>query len=550
MATAALRLPPHEFGADPGQMPALLYEAFESVDDVALRARLAAALARIWVYSGDSARAQLFACTAMELAERLAEVSVLADALDASLSANWGPDHLTARTALSARLTEVTAHASATEPRLSALLWRLTTAWECLDLISVQRQLRALDTLAVESGSVRAGFFAASRRAMAELTVGSIEEADALVARARSLGEEAGEPDLEAVLHSLAADRACRTGDRDALLAEARAFEGFGTEQGIVSVCAQAALFWLRAGEADRALTLLQRLSADGLDRVPRDVDFLLTLVALVEVGAALGVDAVVDDGARLLEPYAGRAVLNAGAVTFHGMVDDALWQARRDRDACAVRWRDAAALGYRRIGAQWWLRRIAPEPARVSTTAVSTVALLQPADDGWVVGRPGATIRLPDLRGLHHLHALLSRPGMDIPARELAGGRSAPAEVSQPVIDEQAIRAYRRRVAALDADLAAADARGDQAAGRRLGSERDALVGELKSVTGLGGRRRTFTSADERARVSVRKAVVAVLHRIEALDPALGKQLRATIRTGYVCAYRPDPDRPLHWRL
>jgi hypothetical protein len=33
---------------------------------------------------------------------------------------------------------------------VSSHLWRLTTAWECLDVVAVQRQLRALDILAQE----------------------------------------------------------------------------------------------------------------------------------------------------------------------------------------------------------------------------------------------------------------------------------------------------------------------------------------------------------------------------------------------------------------
>ena len=58
MADAALAMPSGQrFGVYPGQIPALLHEAYNSVDDVATRCRLAAALARSWVYGGDAARA-------------------------------------------------------------------------------------------------------------------------------------------------------------------------------------------------------------------------------------------------------------------------------------------------------------------------------------------------------------------------------------------------------------------------------------------------------------------------------------------------------------
>ena len=103
------------------------------------------------------------------------------------------------------RLADTAAHLRATEPRLAAHLWRLTTAWECLDAIAVQRQLRALDVLADETGSPRAAFFAAARRAMYTLVTGDLDEADELTARTGELGRNIAEPDVEAVTHSLAA---------------------------------------------------------------------------------------------------------------------------------------------------------------------------------------------------------------------------------------------------------------------------------------------------------------------------------------------------------
>jgi hypothetical protein len=63
---------------------------------------------------------------------------------------------------------------------------------------------------------------------------------------------------------------------------------------------------------------------------------------------------------AAALEPYAGRGVLNAGAVTFHGVVDDYVYRARRALgDGDADRWRHAAQSAYRRIGARWWERAL-----------------------------------------------------------------------------------------------------------------------------------------------------------------------------------------------
>src|SRR5438128_1523173 len=111
-----------------------------------------------------------------EAADHLAAASAAraaadADAMRAALVARF----------VAARLDDVAAHLLDPELRLSAHLWRLTTAWECLDIVAVQRQLRALEVVAEESGSARAAFFAASRRAMHALATDDLARADLLI---------------------------------------------------------------------------------------------------------------------------------------------------------------------------------------------------------------------------------------------------------------------------------------------------------------------------------------------------------------------------------
>ncbi len=555
MAEAALGLPAgQQFGEYPGQIPALVHEAYVAATEPSMRARLAAALARAWAYGGDAPRGAPFADQAVSLAERIADPVILADALDAALVSRWGPDDFTERLRLSVRLADTAAHLTATEPRLSAHLWRLTTAWECLDVIAVQRQLRALDVLADETGSPRAAFFAAARRAMYALVTDELDEADRRIARTSELGGVTAEPDVEAVIHALAAARALRAADTDALRQEAAAHEAYGTEQGIPSVSARGALLWLQAGEADRALALQRKIAGPGLDSIPRDVFFLLTVSCLVGVAAELKIEHLAADGARLLEPYAGRAVLNAGAM-FLGVVDEYLFRAHRSLGhPGATGWRHTAVSCYERIGAGWWRDRLAAPAAGAGRETPVTVHL-HPGDAGWTVGRDGATAVLPDIKGLHYLRYLLRRPGTDATAADLAAAVAGHpgTTVSQgdaEVIDAQALRAYRARLADIDAELGEAESWADGPRASRLRLERDALLDEVGAATGLGGRRRQFSSAHERARVSVRKAVAAALDRIEQHDGSLARQLRDSVRTGGACRYDPDPDRPVRWLL
>jgi len=560
---AALSLPTGQrFGEHPGLIPALLHEAYSAAAAPPSRCRLAAALARAWVYGGHAERAVVFADEALSLASVQDDPRLLADALDAALLARWGPDGFGERLSLAARLDDTAAHLADPELRLSAHLWRLTTAWECLDVVAVQRQLRALDALADETGSARIAFFAASRRAMHALVTADLATADELIARVGEIGSGAAEPDLEAVTHSLAAARARRAGDLATLRHEAPQFAEYGASQGMPAVSVQGAVLWLEAGQPAPALDLLHQLAGGGLDTVARDVDFLLTTVSLVHVAAALhggdGLTAdILADGVRLLEPYAGRAVLDSGAVVFHGVVDDYLFRACRALGQPAAHWRDHAASCYRRIGAAWWLRRLS-EPGHLAAGTPRAVIHLRrdAAGSGWVAGFDGATFALPDLKGLNYLRHLLGRPGADVAALDLAavaaghGGQTVTESGGGELLDAQALAAYKQRLRDIDAELDEARSWADEGRAARLAVERDALLDEVRAAAGLGGRHRRFGSADERARIAVRKAIAAALARIGQHDAALARLLRDGVRTGAACRFEPDPTRPVTWVL
>ena len=141
------------------------------------------------------------------------------------------------------------------------------------------------------------------------------------------------------------------------------------------------------------------------------------------------------------------------------------------------------------------------------------------------------------------YLRALLAAPGREITALDLvAGGAGLAAAAAEPVLDTAARDAYRRRLAALDDVLDAADAVGDSVRAQQAATERDALLGELRRATGLGGRDRGVPGADERARVNVTRTLRATLDRITDAAPKAGAHLSASIRTGRACRYQPAP--------
>jgi tetratricopeptide (TPR) repeat protein len=168
---------------------------------------------------------------------------------------------------------------------------------------------------------------------------------------------------------------------------------------------------------------------------------------------------------------------------------------------------------------------------------------------DTWLVEFDGSRARLRDQRGLHHLQTLLQRPGVEIPALVLAGGGQSLAGAGEAVVlDPRAMREYRQRITDLHDDIDEATTNHDIERAARAQAELDTLVEHLSAATGVGGRSRRFDGSDERARVSVTKAIRSAINHLGQQMPDLGRHLAATVHTGTRCTYRPDPRAAPHW--
>jgi tetratricopeptide (TPR) repeat protein len=541
------------FGAEPGKLPAQLYDVLVRTTEDASRARLAAALARCWVYAGQAARAARFADEAVERAERAASPELLVDCLDAALAAHWGPDELDARIELAGRLAEVAAHVLDPDARLQAHLWGLQVACEALNVQALHRHMRALERLGEESP--RARFFAASRRLMLDLLRGRTDTAVRLVDIAVAASEQASLADAWMVVESMKGYTAAQSGDAAICASVAAECEQFATAEGVAPVCAEAAFLWLAAGEPERARALVRTFHGRVVDELPRDVNWLLTLQCVLEAALGTGDTEIIAAAARLLTPYAGRAVFNAGAVMFHGLTDDTLARAAAvlgDTDT-AARLRERALATYERLGARWWRDRLAAWTPPARTPPAHRVKLLPGADGLWLVGPADAAVPVRALRGFSYLRELLRQPGTSVAALELVSGGSG--TVVQPglgeVLDRKAREAYRLRLADIERDLAEAEEWSDTGRLDALHAERDALIGELTAAAGLGGRTRAANgSSHERARVAATKAISAAIERIATVDASLGRHLRAAIHTGLHCSYQPAADDQQNWIL
>lgn len=216
--------------------------------------------------------------------------------------------------------------------------------------------------------------------------------------------------------------------------------------------------------------------------------------------------------------------------------------------------------------------------PVAVGTaTVLPADALLRHEGDYWTLIFQGTTCRVKHTYGMHYLAQLLRAPGHERHALALVHGSTGPDSPLDPaasaattrssrpeleaaqfggftdageVLDAPARAAYKQRLAALQAELAEAQAWHDPGRSAALQAEIEFVTRELLQAVGLGGRARKAASPAERARVNVTRALRSAMSRITTLHPACGHYLAQTIHTGTFCVYTPDPQQPVTWQV
>jgi tetratricopeptide (TPR) repeat protein len=190
--------------------------------------------------------------------------------------------------------------------------------------------------------------------------------------------------------------------------------------------------------------------------------------------------------------------------------------------------------------------REIADLLRTIAQARSTNRATLRPEGGTWHIQYHGTDIHLPDLKGLWHLRELLTRPNQPVSALSLIGATSdKPLATTDtgPVLDREALRQYRRRLAELDDELDAAALRGDHQRKAERSAERAALIEELKRATGLGGRPRRSGSPAEKARVNVTRTIRHAIGELASRAPDLAAHFDESIVTGVSCCYEPRVD-------
>ncbi len=562
---------------------------------VMLEARLQHVLSRLDKTSSLALRirARLAAEADYRRGERSAILSVLAEAraagdpiaLAESLSLAHhcllGPDDVGLRRDLAVELIKASFRTERRSDRLMGLMWQTADSYAAGDL-HAGRILGELRDQLSERAHAAVGFVVSAIDVMLAIRAGRLDDAESLARICAMSGAAAGDIDGEwwpgAQLVTIRWYQG-RLTELLPMLHEAVHSPALSAVDNstVVALAVAAAL----NGDRPTAAGCLAALRGSDLASLPRSSSWLVTMNGVAEAAYLLQDADMAGRAYELLCPYAHLPMVGGLGVTCFGSTQQALGIASLttrhvdraiDHLGAAVQhnlalahW-PALAWSRQRLAQAHELRgrpgdadlaRRALEAARSESAALNVPLpdlVIAPAGKGascervgrkWRLAYQDRSVLIEDSIGMLHLAVLIDNPRQDIPAADLAAGLAVLAagaardgRSGQPVLDAEAISEYRTRLRQLDADLDQPPPGSDLQQASH--AERDWILAQLASATGLAGRSRSFADDGERARVAVGKAIRRALARISETDAVIGEHLRQAVHTGSRCSYWP----------
>ena len=559
----------------------LVREALDALppEDKRLRSMLLARLSVAAATPESMEDSRRLAEEALVLARDVDDPRLVAQALGSLCDALGGPEHAPIRAEHGRAIVELAAHAHDRVLELLGHRFLVVALLELGRFEDLDWEIAVFERLARQVNQPLLGWYAPLFRGMRALLAGDLDEAE------RRQHEVA---DAAVVTGSVNADLLAATLLVGIDVARGRpASDAFVLPYDIdpvvwASYGAGLAFVALTRGESAEAARLLRMHANNGFAHVGNDAEHLATIMMFARVAVATGDLGAVRHAARMMEPFAGRWIVDGIAAVCWGPVDLEL-----ARFAAAVG--DREVLERHRANARVLLARIAaprltaelesfavsdleraPGASRPRAAAGETIADLIPNSlrqegDYWSLTFGGITTRMRDAKGLHDIRRLVARPGTEIHVLDLMAASRFPAEKAPTkgahmgrahtttaqgdvgaVIDDTARAQYVRRLRDLQEDLDDAEAANDLGRAEQLQTEYDFLVDELGSAMGLGGRTRRAGGDGERARKAVGTRIRLTIDRMGATHPSLARHLRNAMQTGVYCEYRPE--RPTEW--
>jgi tetratricopeptide (TPR) repeat protein len=575
--------------------------------DDRLRVRLLARLACAWRDSPQHREhSAALSEEAVDVARRVADPSTLGYALVGRFWATWWPDNTRQRMQVAEEMLGVAMSAGDAERIIDAHLALFVSHIELTHLVEARAELLLVERLSEELRQPAQVWLGASNRTVLALMSGDYLEAEAQIRRETEHPHPATpirDDVSSARMHRFLLHRELGTPEvvESATRASAEEFPWYPFHR------AALACLLIDLGRDDEARTVLHGLARNAFQAMYRDSLWLMGICLASEACARLGETLNAEVLYGQVVPFEGAHAVGQGdgslgaadrylGLLAHaiGKLDDAErhlraaialneqmgarpWAAHSQHDLAVVlrqrgvRGDDVVASELDRsarataleLGMTALAERIGPKtpPTAAAPVAGAPGGTFRREGEYWTIAFGPDEFRLRDARGLHYLARLLAEPGRELLAIELAQGRQprksshvepdlrmTDAGDAGAHLDDEAKRAYRLRLHALQEELDEADSWNDPERAERARGEMEMLTRELSRAVGLGGRDRTSGSTTERARLSVTRAIRLSMARIAAHSSALGDHLETTIRTGTYCSYRPDSRVPVGW--
>ena len=553
-----------------------------------------------------------FADEALGVARRLGDQRTLCYVLGARSMPIWAPETLAERVACTAESVRLADGLGDPLARFHALHWRGVALVQTGEMEELRRVVRRQHDLAGRLGEPSARWLALYDEATVAAIGGRLADAEVLASEALEIATDSGQPDALSLYASQLTNiryEQGRLAELQPMIAETAS-----DHPGIPSFRALLALAYLegelpfeaaellaaeRPGELPRDMTwlacvVLWALVCASVGDAARAESLSALLRPYSDQVVYTGISAWgdVDHALGRLATVAGRhddAALHLGrSISRYTAIGAPVWLARATLDEASLllaregpgdreRARELlqrAQADARRLGAGGIERRAGVLLGHERATSVMSAPALRtaaaaapPAGDErrraglmregelWTLTHGGDSFHLKDSKGMGYLARLLGDPHAEVHVVELQAGAAVPelradAEAGGAWLDEEAKRAYRERLAALEDDLDEAERWGDVERASRAREERELIGRELARAVGLGGRDRPVGSAAERARVNTTRAIRGAIKRIEECDPSLGRHLDRAVRTGTFCAYDPSPQDEVTWAM
>lgn len=517
---------------DPVQV-ALLEEALAALDPrpSPLRAWVLARLSVALSFMDADARRLALSEEAVAMARDVGDPAVLGYALAGHCDAIPGPDHCDARLAEAAEVVRLAQAAGDRPLELLGRRLRLVALLETGEVREADAEIERFAQLADQIRQPLYRWFVPLWRGMRALMRGDLDVA----ARQCAVAEEVG-----ALAHS---DNARSLTFTQSWVRQRYAGGAVEIDGSVTTPAGwpYPVVLAVQRGELEQARALFEQWLAAGLERRPRDSEWLPDSAQLAEAAVLAGCRPAAELLYGQLRPYAhlicieGIGAACTGSVAWY-LARLARFLGRYDE---AAAYQAQAEEAHRLVGFAGEpppLVGAAPRPAKPAPAGAGMVW----EGATWAVTFAGTTCRVRDGKGVRDLAVLLARPGEDVHCLELVGGADVGAAAG-PVIDQQARRAYERRIRELQSEIDDARGANDPVRAERAEDELDALVQQLAEAFGLSGRSRATGSAAERARSAVGWRIRSALRQVTEAHPPLGRHLQNAVRTGTWCSYRPE---------